>query len=396
MKVLLFGTGMQGKAALHDLLSNDAATTIVAADREIVPLEEFVARAGYGSRVRCVACDAADGECVDNLVAERPDVILDLLPVPLHDTVTAAAVRRTVHLVNASYPSPLMRELAGDARDRGIAILPEMGMDPGIDLVLLGEAARSLDSVDGIVSYGAGFPEAAAAGNPIGYKVTWSFEGVLESYVRPARVIRGGRVVAISGEDLFAPENIHSLAIDGVGTVEAFPNGDALHYAELLGMDRSRLRRLERCVLRWPGHAAFWKKLVALHLLDGEPVVVDGVAVDRKKFLAAAIEPHIGYGEEERDVVVVRIDVTGRKDGRPHRVFHQVIDRRDRGTGFAAMARTVGFSAAIGARMVVDGTITGCGLLTPLCDVPFEPFVRELAKRKIEVHCESGPSPRNG
>ncbi len=51
-------------------------------------------------------------------------------------------------------------------------------MDPGIDLVLLGEAVRSLDHVEEIISYGAGFPEPEATDNPLKYKVTWTFEGV--------------------------------------------------------------------------------------------------------------------------------------------------------------------------------------------------------------------------
>ena len=78
--------------------------------------------------------------------------------------------------------------------------------------------------------------------------------------------------------------------MDSLGRLEAFPNGDALRYADLLGLDRSRLRRMERCVLRWPGHSALWKTLVDLHLLDEDPVRVNGAAVDRRSFLAAVLE----------------------------------------------------------------------------------------------------------
>jgi len=52
-------------------------------------------------------------------------------------------------------------------------------MDPGIDLVLLGRAAGLFDRIDTIDSYGAGVPEPGADDNPLRYKVTWTFAGVL-------------------------------------------------------------------------------------------------------------------------------------------------------------------------------------------------------------------------
>jgi saccharopine dehydrogenase-like NADP-dependent oxidoreductase len=120
-------------------------------------------------------------------------------------------------------------------------------------------------------------------------------------------------------------------------------------------------------------------------LLDDEPALVDGVAVDRKRFLAAVIEPHIRYEASERDVVVVRIDVRGRKDGRRTRLVHQVIDRRDLETGHTAMSRTVGYTASIGAQMIACGQIAKPGLLSPVNDVPYDLLIRELQKRGIQV-----------
>ena len=128
--------------------------------------------------------------------------------------------------------------------------------------------------------------------------------------------------------------------------------------------------------------------MAGLHLLDDEPVMVNGVPVDRKRFLAAAIEPHIEYRDDERDIVVVRIDVKGRVDGEKKRVVYQVIDRRDLETGFTAMSRTVGFTASIGALMIGSGKITKRGVLSPVNDVPYGPFVQELGKRDIRITTE--------
>jgi saccharopine dehydrogenase-like NADP-dependent oxidoreductase len=385
MKVLLLGVGMQGKAALHDLVKSDEVEGVIAADQDIAGLKAHVASRGYGAKVQCERVDATRTEDVDQLMAQCMDVAIDLLPVPFNPSVATAAVRHGIHLVNASYTVPEVEALASEAKAKGLTILPEFGMDPGIDLVLLGAAVRSLDRIEEITTYGAGFPEWEAADNPINYKVTWTFDGVLKSYLRAGRVIRDGQIVEFPASEMFNPEHLHELRIEGLGRLEAFPNGDALKYADLLGIERSGLRNMGRYVLRWPGHSAFWKALVDLHLLDPEPVIVDGVAVDRMRFLAAAIEPHIQYRDNERDVVVVRIDVKGKKDGRKQRAVYQVIDRRDLDTGFSAMSRTVGYTASIGAMMIGTGQITRRGVLSPLSDVPFEPFAEELKKRDIQV-----------
>jgi saccharopine dehydrogenase-like NADP-dependent oxidoreductase len=389
MKILLLGVGMQGKAALHDLVLSGEVTQVVAADRDFEALQAHVDSKGYDAQVQCEYVDAASAESLDGLMEREVDVVIDLLPKPFHTDVAAAAVKHRNHLVNTSYATPEMKELADEAVAKDITILPEFGMDPGIDLVLLGEAVRSLDQVEEIITYGAGFPEPEAADNPLKYKVTWTFDGVLKSYLRAGRVIREGRVVEIKETEMFSPENIHEIEIEGLGKLEAFPNGDALKYADLLGVEKPGLRNLGRYVLRWPGHCAFWETIAGLHLLDGEPVMVDGVAVDRRRFLAAAIEPHIQYRDGERDVVVVRIDVIGRKGGEKKRAVYQVIDRRDLETGFTAMSRTVGYTASIGALMIRSGQITKCGLLSPVNDVPYGPFARELEKRDIQITLET-------
>lgn len=382
---------MQGKAALHDLVASVAVQQITTADQDMEALKAHVEQHGYGEKVLCRQVDAANPASIERLVAEGPDVIIDLMPVVFHDNVARAAVAQGAHLVNASYASPGLANLAKDAMAKGITLLPEFGMDPGIDLVLLGEAVRSMDRVEGIITYGAGFPEPSATDNPLKYKVTWTLEGVLKSYLRAGRVIREGRVVEVGATEMFQPENIHELELEGLGRLEAFPNGDALKYAGLLGLDPSGLRNLGRYVLRWPGHCALWKTLVDLHLLDDEPAMVDGLAVNRKRFLAAVIEPHIRYRPQERDVVVVRIEVSGWKDGKPAKMYQQVIDMRDPETGHTAMSRTVGYTASIGAQMIASGQINKRGLLAAVNDVPYEPFRQELEKRGIQVTSWQSP-----
>jgi lysine 6-dehydrogenase len=170
-----------------------------------------------------------------------------------------------------------------------------------------------------------------------------------------------------------------------LGRFEAFANGDAVHYAKLLGIAPDKLQHLGRFSFRWPGHCAFWKKMVDLHLLDDEPLNVGGVTVNRRRFLAAAIEPYIRLGEKERDVAVIRVEVTGEKEGKKKRAVLQIIDYRDLDTGITAMSRTVGFTTSIGAQLVGSGQISKRGLLSPVRDIPYDLFKQELAKRNIHI-----------
>jgi saccharopine dehydrogenase-like NADP-dependent oxidoreductase len=381
------GVGKQGKAALYDLAHSKGVTEIIAADREIESLAAHVEANRY-ENVQCAYVDADDRASLDRLMAHQPDVAIDLLPITTIGNVADAAVAHGVHLVNTFYTTPEVAALARQAEARGLTILPELGLDPGIDLLLLGQAVHSLDRVTGITTYGAGVPELAAAGNPLQYKVSWTFEGVLKSYHRAGRLIRDGVTVQIAADEQFHPDHVHQVDLPGLGKLEAFPNGDALLLADVLGLDPAELHTLGRYTLRWPGHSAFWRTVAELGLLDDEPVTLDGHEVDRKRYLAAAIEPRLQYAGDERDIVIVRVEVSGTRGGQQVQLVHTMIDRRDLRTGHTAMSRTVGYTASIGAQMIANGRIRKRGLLSPLIDVPYEPFVRELARRDIQITSE--------
>ncbi len=229
-------------------------------------------------------------------------------------------------------------------------------------------------------------PEPRAANNPIKYKISWTFEGVLKSYRRPARIVRDGQVVDIPDTEIFAAEHVHLVDVEGVGKMEAFPNGDALKYLKMMGI-ADTVRNGGRYATRWPGHSAFWKKLVDLGFLDEEPIRVGDVMVSPRRFVhdLLAPQPQLHYQDDERDLVVVRVDVRGVRDGQPRRVVYQVMDWRDLKTGLLAMQRTVGYTASIGVQMLLRGDIRGRGLLSPLRDVPADIFFAELRKRDITV-----------
>ncbi|MCP3968489.1 MAG: saccharopine dehydrogenase [Lentisphaerae bacterium] len=275
------------------------------------------------------------------------------------------------------------------AEEAGITILPEFGMDPGIDLVLLKQATVGFNKIERLINYGAGFPEPSACDNPLNYKVTWTFEGVLNSYKRAGKVVHNGQVVEVADTEMFSLDKIHTLSMPELGELEAFPNGNVMKYVELLNLNPAELKHMGRYVLRWSGHCAFWRTVSQLHLLDDEPVNVNGIDVQPKKFLNAAIGHQLQYAVNERDIVVVQVETKGfDASGKPRTAVVSLTDYRDLTTGLTAMSRTVGFTASIGAQMLAAGKISKKGIISPLNDVPFKLFKNEMAKRNLHIEYE--------
>lgn len=388
MRIMVLGTGLQGRAALYDLARSPEVTGAIAADSHLEGLRPFLERleaAGTipAGKIELAQVNAEDEEQVARLL-RAVDCVIDLLPTPFHTQITRLAIENGAHLVNASYVTPAMRQLGQRAAEEGLAVLPEFGFDPGIDLVLAGQAVQELDEVQVYLSYGAGFPEPGAGDNPLRYKISWSFAGVLQAYTRQGRVVREGQVVEVPGNEIFAPANTHVLEVEQWGPLEAYPNGDVVPYLDELGI-RESVRSAGRFSLRYPGHCAFWHALAQLGFLDDKPVEVQGAQVVPRAFLQSLLEPQLQYTGDERDVALLRVEVSGRKGGQPRHLVYQVSDLRDRQSGLLAMNRLVGFTASIGAQMILSGAISKRGLVSPLCAVPAGRFLKELAMRGIQV-----------
>lgn len=378
LRILVLGTGWQGRAALHDLAQSSAVSQIIAADADLDALQRWLARL-KSDKIQAVQIDARDENQVAPLM-RQVDLVIVLLPTTFHVAMARLAVANGIHLVNSSYAPPEFEEIGRQAQERGLAILPEFGLDPGIDLVLAGQVIRQLDEIHQFYSYGAGFPEPRAANNPLRYKITWTFNGVLKAYRREARVIRDGKIVEIPGREIFALANIHNVETEW-GTLEAYPNGDVVTYLKALGII-STVREAGRFAMRYAGHCAFWYTMAQLGFLEETPQIG---GVSPREFVRILLEPQLQFADDERDIALIRLDVRGVRDGHKRRVVYQVVDQRDLQTGLMAMNRTVGYTCSIGAQMILRGDIPKRGLLSPLRDIPVQIFLNELQKRGITV-----------
>jgi len=384
MKALILGAGMQGKAVIHDLSQSPLVEEIIAADLFPTAIQEYIKDRGY-TNVRVVGLDASDeGGLIGLIQDSRADIVLCLLPAHMSHEVAKACIYLGRPFVNTSYGS-WVADLDEGARTKGVTVLPEMGLDPGIDLVLGGLAVGELDEVEGLYSYGAGVPARECLDGCLNYKITWTFDGVLKAYRRPARMLKAGREVSIPGLEIFREENLHLIDVPGLGQLEAYPNGDALHFAQTFGLGTG-LREMGRFAARWPGHAAFWRIMAEMGFLDDEPLDLgEGLRIAPRQFLVQHLTPRLQFRDGEQDVVLLRIQAWGLKDGRRLQVIYEIVDRRDLQTGFFAMNRTVGYTASIAAQMVLSGEISRPGVLSPVRDVPGQRLLEELKARGIQV-----------
>ena len=376
MKVLVVGVGLQGRAVVHDLERSRWVTQLIAADLDSDAVSIELARLGC-SKAHAARIDVTVERQLSEAVREiAPKLVVCMVP-PAHQVAVArAALNAGAHFVSSSYTAGVA-QLQDQARERGLALLPEMGLDPGIDLVMARAAIEQLDEVHGLHMFGGGVPEASASNNPWRYKITWTFEGVLQAYQRSARLLRDGQPLTIPGDRIFERENTRSLNIPEVGTLEVYPNGDALPYAKVFGLGES-LRDLGRFTLRWPGHCAFWLPIVASGLLSDQPLEVEGSQVTPRALLSKLLTPRLQYAENERDWAVLRVVAWGRKNQRPHSVT------LDLNTGLFAMNRTVGYTASVGAQMILSGEITSVGLLSPARDIPPSKLFEQLRSRDMQ------------
>ena len=379
--VLVIGAGIQGRAAIQDLERSPDVDRIIAADLDGHAVEQYLAAIG-AKKTEAAAVDVRDAAQLHRLMSRDIGVAIALVPLKFEPAVAAAVVEAGTNLVTTNYAGSV-EGLAAQAQARGVTIVPEAGFDPGIDLVIVARAISAFDRVETLNWYGSGIPAPECKNtNVLNYKISWSWEGVLAAYWRPAVVIANGSEVLVARDEIFHPAWRHDVSVQGVGPLEAYVNGDAVAVAELAGI-RGTLRNAGRYTLRWPGHCDFWQKIAALGLLDDSPRGDGGLSP--REFLRRHLEPQLHYAPTERDMIILRIDVAGTMEGRRRARRYELIDYRDLRTGMLAMSRAVGYPASIVAQMVLSGELRRPGVASPIRDIPPEPFFNALAQRGLRI-----------
>lgn len=383
MKALVLGgCGIQGRAALYDLSRNSSVDQITCADIQPDLVHSF----GFldTSKIQSIGLDANDPNALASIMDNKFDIVLDFLPPQYIRTVAEAAIKSGVHLVNTNYAYDIL-DLDYAAKEKGISIIPECGLDPGIDLILYHYSLKYFDKVFKLNSYCGGIPEKAACNNPLKYKISWNIEAVLKSQIRDATLIADSEHVYIPAEDQHDNAFIHHIEFPELGTLEAIPNGNAVYYAKLLKIDHN-LSDAGRYTLRWPGWCSFWNPMKKLGFLSDEPINGLPDSVSPFELVARLLEHQLQYHDSEKDLSVMVNKIEGAKEGNRLIMTCSLMIERDLVTGLMAMSMGVAYPACIVAEMVVNGDITRKGVLSPAIDVPCDLFMDQLNKRGIKIN----------
>lgn len=377
MKILVMGCGLVGGPMALDL-KRDPDFDVTVMDRDEKSLTRL-SEAGIHTECR----DLSSPEAV-NQAASGFDLVINALPGFLGFQALKAVIEAGRNIVDIAFfpEDPFLLDAL--AKAKGVTALVDFGVAPGMSNLLAGKVEAELDRTDSILILVGGLPEIRQW--PYEYKAVFSPIDVIEEYTRLARYVE-------NGQEIIRPALTDAEYIDfpGVGTLEAFNTDGLRTLAYTLDVPDMKEK-----TLRYPGHIQKMAVLRETGFLSGEPVEVNGHMIRPIDLTAKLLFPMWKLQPGEADLTIMRIVVEGEKNGKLLRHQYDLLDRLDPDSGVHSMARTTGYAATMGARMLARGLYRRPGISPPELVGPEKActaFILEgLAQRNI--HFKETISPK--
>ncbi len=283
----------------------------------------------------------------------KGDMVVSMLPADLHPVLGEMAIEAGAHFVCSSYLSPQVAALDDRARRAGVAVVNEVGLDPGIDHLMAHElvadyshVAQEGDQVH-FTSYCGGVPRYI---NPFRYKFSWSPLGVLRALQSPSVSIRDGAVRHVQRP--WHAVEAYDLPLPTPERFEVYPNRDARPFIEQYGFDPAwDVQDFVRGTLRLKGWQEAWSPVFARLEALSEDKDETGLTE-----MADRLWRENAYAEGEADRVVMCVALQAQRNGQL--VWHKewVLDAHGN-HNCSAMARLVSVPVALAVEAVADGQI---------------------------------------
>ncbi|MFV1591503.1 saccharopine dehydrogenase family protein [Phaeobacter sp. JH20_36] len=283
------------------------------------------------------------------------DVIVSMLPGDWHVPLAELAIEHGAHFVSSSYIAPEMRALDQRAKDAGVCLINEVGLDPGIDhlmahaLVADYKASKAFDADNEIsfISYCGGIPKTP---NPFRYKFSWSPLGVLKALRSPSKSIRDFKALDVARP--WDAISSYEAPLPASESFEVYPNRDSLPFMAQyeFGADW-KVKEFVRGTLRLNGWADAWadvfKEVETLSGAEGDA---------RLKEMSDQFWAENAYDDGEPDRVVLCVGLKAEKDGAEvwHKTYVMDAWGDERGT---AMARLVSYPVSFAIEAAINGKI---------------------------------------
>jgi len=429
--VLVLGAGMVSKPLVRYLL-DQPDYYVKMASRTVSKAEKII---DSHERGEAEPLNVSDDVQLEKLVSES-DVTVSLLPYAYHVKVAKLCIKHKKHLVTTSYVSDEMYKLDDKAKDAGVILLNESGLDPGIDHMSAMRVIHDVESKGGkIVSFRSttgALPSHEANTNPFGYKFSWSPRGVLLASLNPSKWLQEGEEVSYPGEQLF--ENYTLQDVPGIGTFENYPNRNSVPYKDIYGLKDADT--VYRGTFRMTGWCETMRKIVALGWLTEDPsedfsgktygdLTRHLIGVGQDEDLPKATATFLGlevfsavikrlewlglFGSEplpedkdnpldylnvltlkkmsldknERDMIVMHHEFVAEYPSKKEYITSTLLEYGVM-NGDSAVARTVALPAAISVKMILEGKIGINGTHIPVIPEIYNPILDELEGMDIK------------
>jgi saccharopine dehydrogenase (NADP+, L-glutamate forming) len=429
-KILMLGSGLVSRPGIHYLLGQKDIYLTVASN-ELGVAEDLVKGFDNG---KALFVDVADENKLSSIIQEN-DIIVSLLPWVFHVKVAEICLKYNKDMATASYVSEGMRKLDEEARNKGLLILNEIGVDPGIDhmsaMKIIDEVHQEGGKIRHFYSFCGGLPAPEDNDNPFGYKFSWSPKGVVLASRNSAKFLEDGKVVEIEGKDLFS--NYWKDEIEELGEFEVYPNRDSVPYQKVYGIEEAET--VLRGTYRYSGWCDTFKKIVDLGLVEETPadglkgitfkkmmadligakenedilqktaekiqLPTDSLVIknmdwlglfsdeivpdynNRLDILSHLLQEKLYYKEKEKDMIILKHKfIVENKDKTRDEITSTLIDFGIPG-GDSSMARTVSLPLAIGVKLMVEEKIKLKGVQIPNKKEIYEPVLNELETMNI-------------
>jgi saccharopine dehydrogenase-like NADP-dependent oxidoreductase len=374
---------------------------------------------------------------------QSADVVVNMLSPVFQDLVAWDCVAHGRHMLSVSYDDEAVRDLSTDAQRKGVLLLTDLGLDPGIDHMSAMALIRRLRDDGGCIrsfcSYGSGIPAPEGPMNPLRYVVSWNPRNVVMSAQHGAQYMQDGKIKIVPFHHVF--HHTWALDVPGVGVLEAYPNRDSLSYIQAFGLED--VQTMIRGTLRYPGWSETWAHVVRLGLPNETlripdlahrsfaevlemhlPLNVVGSKLEQRVANFLGISPtgrimeNLGWlglfsdeptgcqGETtaammidvlsdrlamqpgQRDMVILahEFEVDYPDQDRPSETIQSTLVEYGEPDGFTAMSRTVGLPTAVAVKLLLEDGISLTGAQIPTHPSIYEPVLREIEAAGMVFH----------
>ncbi|MBN4072371.1 saccharopine dehydrogenase NADP-binding domain-containing protein [bacterium AH-315-F03] len=375
MRFAVIGAGLMGRAAVYDLARAEGVVSVVVFDineKEALSVAEQFGAGKTEGRYLDVANVDEKNNPLDGFNA-----VISAVTYRFNPSLTKLAISAGASFFDLGGNNDTVAEqfkLNDEAVKADVVVIPDCGLAPGMVSVLAAAGVREFDTVDSLKIRVGGLPQNPVA--PLNYQMVFSAEGLINEYWEPVVILKDGEFVTVDPMSA-----VEELEFPKLGKLEAFYTSGGT--STLPQTFRNKIGFLDYKTIRYPGHCALFKPMLELGLASRDKLSVAGQEVEPRALFKAVLDKNLNFNDP--DIVLVRVELSGAKDGAPKKLRFQIDDRQDEATGLTAMMRMTAFPIAIIAWMAASGKINSRGVVPQELAVDPDIFIAELEKRNVTI-----------